>query len=360
MDKWLTDLTIDELRAKILPKPHRPFEINGIPVFMNMDDSLLPGEAFKKHPEKPVEASNFGRIRFNGKILLQRPDEKQSAPYGYLWVEIPDVSKYQLVYRLVAETWCERPNSDYNTVHHISNNGTDNRPENLLWVTPEQHAEIHPWLKNRQSRKPGEQIEERMKSYITYIHEKLLIRYLKFLFEQHLFTGVNEVLLKVHSIRQINLGDYANNTDQTVVGKVNMDPIKGFIFIELTEDLYEPILYYACNGLPKSYKKGCNAAKEITDIDIIIMEGIMVRILGYLRDSFAIMLDLRPILDQIETSLNDVYCYFVEDVKNMTGILVEIIVYFDNLSGKLNMFYPKSTLKQLLEIREKNEKYKEF
>jgi hypothetical protein len=150
MDKWLTNLTIDELRAKILPEPHKPFEINGIPVFMNMDDNLLPGEKFKKHHEKPAEVSNFGRIRFNEKILFQRPDEDQSIPYGCLLVAIPNVSTYQAVCRLVAETWCRRPNLDYNTVHHISNNGTDNRPENLLWVTSEQYREIHLWLKSRQ------------------------------------------------------------------------------------------------------------------------------------------------------------------------------------------------------------------
>ncbi|WP_187152286.1 HNH endonuclease [Treponema endosymbiont of Eucomonympha sp.] len=52
------------------------------------------------------------------------------------------------MYRLVAEAWCEKPSPAYTDVHHIANNGTDNRAENLLWVTKEQHAEIHPWLKN--------------------------------------------------------------------------------------------------------------------------------------------------------------------------------------------------------------------
>jgi hypothetical protein len=148
MDKRLTNLTIDEL-AKILSKSYKPFDINSIPVFVHMGDNPLPGEIFKRHPEIPVEASNLGRIRFNGKILLQRPDEKKSVPYGYLWVEIPNVSKYQLVYRLVAETWCEISNLDYNMVHHISNNGTDNRSKNLVQVALEEYTRIKNQQKNR-------------------------------------------------------------------------------------------------------------------------------------------------------------------------------------------------------------------
>jgi hypothetical protein len=141
-DEWLTNLSLEELKARILPKPHKPFSIDGLPVFLNDSNELLPEEEFKKHPEQPVEVSNLGRIRYNGKILWQLPDEKQQSPYGYLKVSIND-DKY-LVYRLVAETWCERPDTNvYNTVHHISNNGMDNRVYNLLWVTKDQHRQIH-------------------------------------------------------------------------------------------------------------------------------------------------------------------------------------------------------------------------
>jgi hypothetical protein len=146
MEKWLTDLTVEELKAKILPKPHRPFEIDGVPVFINTEKELLPNEIFKEHPEYPVEVSNMGRVRMDKKILLQQPDLSKDDPYGYLWVDIPKIdTNERKVYRLVAKTWCDRPNPVYNTVHHISNNGMDNRPENLLWVTRDQHGEIHLW-----------------------------------------------------------------------------------------------------------------------------------------------------------------------------------------------------------------------
>jgi len=141
MDKWLTDLTVDELKVKIIQKPYKSLEIDGIPIFTNMDKNLLSGEIFKMHPQLPIEVSNLGRIKLNGNILLQEPDDTRSSPYGYLKVKIDNEPK--LVYRLVAETWIERPDLKYNTVHHISNIGIDNRVSNLLWVTEEQHKQIH-------------------------------------------------------------------------------------------------------------------------------------------------------------------------------------------------------------------------
>ena len=152
--KWLTNLTVEELKSKILHKPYEPFKIWGIPVFMNIETTLFQGEDFKRHPDPvvPFEVSNFGRIKSDGKILLQYPDPyktQEDDPYGYLRIWYNKTWYEKFVYRLVAETWCERPDpSIYSIVHHISNNGMDNRKENLLWVTKEQHAQIHSFSKS--------------------------------------------------------------------------------------------------------------------------------------------------------------------------------------------------------------------
>jgi hypothetical protein len=150
--KWLTSLTIDELKTKAREygKP-KPIIINNIPIHENQNKKLLEGEIFKKHKEKNIKVSNLGRIKYEDQILNQY-DPKND---GYLFVDIKSVRKTipEKVYRLVAETWIERPKSGeypdsktfyYNTVHHISNNGYDNRIENLIWVTGWQHVMIHP------------------------------------------------------------------------------------------------------------------------------------------------------------------------------------------------------------------------
>jgi tetratricopeptide (TPR) repeat protein len=151
--KLFNNFTMDELRTRAKefawPKHPEPVLINNIPIHENRSIVLLEGEIFKKHSKKNVEVSNLGRIK-SGDHILKQYDPKKN---GYLYVDIND--NPEIVYRLVAETWIERPDHSedpaekefyYNTVHHISNNGYDNRIENLMWVTEWQHAMIHPWI----------------------------------------------------------------------------------------------------------------------------------------------------------------------------------------------------------------------
>ncbi|OQA48384.1 MAG: hypothetical protein BWY47_01056 [Bacteroidetes bacterium ADurb.Bin302] len=144
----------------------------GNPVFKITSNETLPGEIFRpylknykiaksrmrEYIEKGVlnnidiEVSNLGRIRVNNSIKEQIQND-----YGWLFVELLDEVKYE-VYRLVGETWVQCPVTDtsvnivgnnYWTIHHINNNGFDNRPHNLIWVTTKEHANIDPCPWNR-------------------------------------------------------------------------------------------------------------------------------------------------------------------------------------------------------------------
>jgi hypothetical protein len=134
-------------RANEFAKPKLPQAVllNNIALHENRSVQSLEGETFKTQEGKNIEVSNLGRVRSGGNILEQY-DPKNN---GYLFVDINGTP--EKVYRLVAETWIAKPDQGegsipYNTVHHISNNGYDNRVENLMWVTAWQHAMIHPWL----------------------------------------------------------------------------------------------------------------------------------------------------------------------------------------------------------------------
>ena len=57
------------------------------------------------------------------------------------WVQIGGLGQFD-VYRLVKETFDPIKDMEKLQVHHINNNALDNRPENLIWVSEEDHRRI--------------------------------------------------------------------------------------------------------------------------------------------------------------------------------------------------------------------------
>lgn len=137
--------TLSELRKMLIDmdgKEHPHFILStGKPAFEE-DCDFIPGEVFRPDPETGVEGSNLGRVRFGGKILKQFPEEGHRTK-DWLQVEVPSPrgTKKVYVYRIIAGAWCvKRPLANH--VHHITNNGYDNRPTNLIWVTKTEHDAI--------------------------------------------------------------------------------------------------------------------------------------------------------------------------------------------------------------------------
>lgn len=47
------------------------------------------------------------------------------------------------VHQLVAEAFIEKPSKEHNDIHHINRCKTDNRVENLSWMTHSAHSKLH-------------------------------------------------------------------------------------------------------------------------------------------------------------------------------------------------------------------------
>jgi hypothetical protein len=164
------DLSFNELRSKILKPPYKPIETNGIPVYKNLDPEVIIidkiKEEFKYYKNTNIEVSSLGRVRLDGEILRQH-----NIYASYLFINFPStVVKYfpyinESVYRLVAETWKAEHDKEYNIVHHISNNGYDNRTNNLLWVNEWQHTIIHPEIKLNLNKYDKESLFEILRYY---------------------------------------------------------------------------------------------------------------------------------------------------------------------------------------------------
>lgn len=153
MDPLLIDYSLAELIKMVTVGPNNPFLYKDGRALYSIEDILeLDDEEFKDHVYYPIKVSNLGRIMQNNKIIHQFPDSTKRYPIEYLQVTFLNSTnrfKTEYVYKLVAEVWCPNPNRDlYTDIHHIDNNGTKNTSYNLVWLTCEQHAEIHPFMKN--------------------------------------------------------------------------------------------------------------------------------------------------------------------------------------------------------------------
>lgn len=107
-----------------------------------LSEKDLPGEVWKPYNSnkiKNLEVSSYGRIRHENKIVPQKDSEEQGKTVGYLVLDNAELPKC-FVYKMVAETFLEKPSSGAYHVHHITNNGYDNSVGNLIYLTDEQHA----------------------------------------------------------------------------------------------------------------------------------------------------------------------------------------------------------------------------
>jgi hypothetical protein len=181
MNEELKRYTIEDLQKEVVFPAEFP-TIKGAQgkaikaIYDEMDSKELQGEKFKQYPQNlkyatkafreflknnsdnlDIWCSNYGRIKINDiiqKPFLEKPDDPSNDA---LYVKIEGKNKatyYYLVYRFVAETWCncfadiENGKIKYSNniedttswiVHHLTNDGYDNRPENLLWVSKALH-----------------------------------------------------------------------------------------------------------------------------------------------------------------------------------------------------------------------------
>lgn len=101
----------------------------------------LKGEIWKPIPDYPgYLASTEGRIysRKKNKILLL----DYSRRYTYIQLTDSKQPKGLRLHRIIASVFCTKPDNA-TIVHHIDKNPRNNRPNNLQWLTEQQHKTIH-------------------------------------------------------------------------------------------------------------------------------------------------------------------------------------------------------------------------
>jgi flagellar motor switch protein FliM len=126
----------------------------------------------------------------------------------------------------------------------------------------------------------------------------------------------------------------------TTIAVINMDPLKGNAILEIDPTITFSVIDRLFGGTGE----GSKAQHELTDIESAVMEGMIVRILGNMREAWAQVIDLRPRLGQIET--NPQFAQIVPPTDMV--VLVTLETKVGEVEGMMNFCLPYLTIEPII------------
>ncbi|GBU28628.1 flagellar motor switch protein FliM [Treponema sp. R8-4-B8] len=146
----------------------------------------------------------------------------------------------------------------------------------------------------------------------------------------------------VASVDQLTYEEFIRSIPTpTTLAVINMDPLKGNVILEIDPDITFSIIDRICGGTGEKTK----SQHELSDIEQSIMENIIVRMVGNLREAWTRIIDLRPRLAQVDTNPQ-----FVQIVPpNEMGVLITLETKVGDVEGMINIFIPYITVEPIIE-----------
>jgi flagellar motor switch protein FliM len=150
-------------------------------------------------------------------------------------------------------------------------------------------------------------------------------------------------LIHVHvaSVDQLTYEEFIRSIpNQTTIAVINMDPLKGSAILEIDPAVTFSIIERLFGGKGE----GTKITRELSDIESSVMEGVIVRILGNMREAWSQVVDLRPRLGQIET--NPQFAQIVPPSEMV--VLVTLETKVGEVEGMMNFCIPYITIEPII------------
>jgi len=149
------------------------------------------------------------------------------------------------------------------------------------------------------------------------------------------------VHVHVASVDQLTYEEFLRSIpNPTTLAVINMDPLKGSAVLEIDPSITFTIIDRLFGGPGEASKIN----RELTDIELSVIEGIIVRILGNLREAWSNVIDLRPRLGNIET--NPQFAQIVPPSDMVVLITLETKV--GDVEGMTNFCIPYLTIEPII------------
>jgi len=149
------------------------------------------------------------------------------------------------------------------------------------------------------------------------------------------------VHVHVASVDQLTYEEFIRSIPTpTTLAIINMDPLKGNAILEIDPAITFSIIDRLFGGMGE----GTKYQHELTDIETSVMEGIIVRILGNMREAWTQVIDLRPRLGQIDT--NPAFAQIVPPTDMV--VLVTLETKVGEIEGMINFCIPYLTIEPII------------
>ena len=149
------------------------------------------------------------------------------------------------------------------------------------------------------------------------------------------------VHVHVASVDQLTYEEFLRSIpNPTTLAVINMDPLKGSSILEIDPSITFTIIDRLFGGPGEASKIN----RELTDIELSVIEGIIVRILGNLREAWSNVIDLRPRLGNIET--NPQFAQIVPP--NDMVVLITLETKVGDVEGMTNFCIPYLTIEPII------------
>lgn len=150
------------------------------------------------------------------------------------------------------------------------------------------------------------------------------------------------VAVHVTSVDQLTYEEFIRSIpNPTTLALINMDPLKGSSILEIDPTITFTIIDRLFGGAGEHYK----LSRELTDIELSVVEGVVVQILGNLREAWSTVIDLRPRLGTIET--NPQFAQIVPP--NEMVMLITLETKIGENEGMMNLCIPYITIEPIIQ-----------
>ncbi len=185
-------------------------------------------------------------------------------------------------------------------------------------------------------KRPNRVSKEQLRA-IKAIHDKMSRN-----LASHISTVMRSIIeIQLQSVDQMTYGEFLMSLPSpTSFNIFSLKPLDGSAVLEINPSIAFPMLDRLLGGRGESY----DGERELTDIELNLMETILKLIMSKLKDSWSGITEIYPIIESKESSPNVVQIV----AQNEIVIMIVLEITIGETSGMINLAYPVIYLEPIL------------